>query len=86
MPNKKELRVSLDDDLINDKDWVHFLGLGRLDWACFLTSIQRQIRKHHNPNIILSFDAAIACFLYANIPGDLDSLRAPYDMDVVKKS
>ena len=47
-----------DDGLLEGKDWVHFLGLGRLDWACFLTSIQRQLRKHYNPNITLSFDAA----------------------------
>lgn len=46
------------DGLIADKDWIHFLGIGRLDWACYLTSIQTQLRKHHNPNITISFDAA----------------------------
>lgn len=48
----------IDDDLIANKDWIHFLGIGRLDWACYLTSIQRQLRKHHNPNLTISFDAA----------------------------
>ena len=48
----------LEDNLIEGKDWVHVLGLGRTDWACFLTSIQRQMRKHYNPNITISFDAA----------------------------
>lgn len=45
-------------DALKDKDWIHFLGIGRLDWACFLTSIQRQLRKHDNPSITVSFDAA----------------------------
>ena len=46
------------DDLLKDKDWIHFLGIGRLDWACYLTSIERQLKKHDNPNINISFDAA----------------------------
>ena len=47
-----------DDNLLADKDWIHFLGIGRLDWACYLTSIERTLRKLHNPNINISFDAA----------------------------
>jgi hypothetical protein len=47
-----------DMNLLHDKDWIHFLGVGRMDWACFLTSIERQLKKHDNPNITLSFDAA----------------------------
>lgn len=48
----------VDDNLLHDKDWIHFLGVGRLDWACYLTSIVRQLRKRFNPNINFSFDAA----------------------------
>jgi hypothetical protein len=48
------------DNLLHDKDWIHFLGIGRLDWACYLTSIQREVRKHYNPNISISFDCASA--------------------------
>jgi hypothetical protein len=48
----------IDDGLIEGKDWIHFLGIGRLDWACYLTSIKRQLQKHYNPNINISFDAA----------------------------
>lgn len=48
----------IEDDLIKDKDWIHFLGIGRLKWACYLTSIKRQLQKHYNPNINISFDAA----------------------------
>jgi len=47
-----------EDGLLEGKDWIHFLGTGRLNWACHLTSIQRQLRKHDNPNITLSYDAA----------------------------
>ena len=47
-----------DDNLLHDKDWIHFLGIGRLDWACHLTAIERMLRKYHNPNISLSFDAS----------------------------
>jgi hypothetical protein len=63
--NMRRMRVTLerllnlrDDGLLEDKDWIHFLGIGRLDWACYLTSIERQIKKYHNPNISISFDAA----------------------------
>jgi hypothetical protein len=46
-----------EDGLIEGKDWIHFLGIGRLDWACYLTSIERELKKY-NPNINISFDAA----------------------------
>ena len=46
------------DNLLAGKDWIHFLGIGRLDWACYLTSIERVLRKYDNPNINISFDAA----------------------------
>jgi hypothetical protein len=62
MQNMKTLLERLidlrEDDLLKDKDWIHFLGIGRLDWACYLTSIERQLRKRYNPNINISFDAA----------------------------
>jgi hypothetical protein len=47
-----------DDGLLTGKNWIHFLGIGRLDWACYLTSIQRQLRLHYNPDVTVSFDAA----------------------------
>lgn len=45
-------------DALKDKDWIHFLGIGRLDWACYLTTIERCLKKYDNPNINISFDAA----------------------------
>lgn len=63
--NMKNMKTSLErlidmrnDNLLADKNWIHFLGIGRLDWACYLTSIERALRKHDNPNISISFDAA----------------------------
>ena len=46
------------DGLLEGKDWMHFLGTAQLDWSCYLTLIQRQIRKHVNENFTISFDCA----------------------------
>ncbi len=46
------------EGLLEGKDWMHFLGTAQLDWACYLTLIQRQIRKHINENFTISFDCA----------------------------
>lgn len=75
----------IEDDLISDKNWIHFLGTSRLDWACYLTSIQRQLRQHYNPDITISFDCA-SPFL-ANAKGltysynEYGSDRVGYSMD-----
>jgi hypothetical protein len=47
-----------DEGLLQDKNWMHFLGTAPLDWACYLTSIQRVLRKHVNPKLTISFDCA----------------------------
>lgn len=47
-----------DEGLLQDKEWIHFLGVGRLDWACYLTSIKRAINKYINPKLQISYDAA----------------------------
>ena len=54
----KRLMTMREDGMLIGKDWMHFLGTATLDWACFLTSIQRQIRKHINENLTISFDCA----------------------------
>lgn len=46
------------DGMLEGKDWMHFLGTAQLDWSCYLTLIQRQVRKHINPNFSISFDCA----------------------------
>jgi hypothetical protein len=44
--------------LSNGQDWLHYLGNGKIKAACSLTTIQRCMRKHVNPNATLSYDAA----------------------------
>jgi len=39
-------------------DWLHYLGNGKIKAATNLTTIQRCLRKHVNPNVTLSYDAA----------------------------
>ena len=62
----KRLMTLREDNLLKGKNWIHFLGTAQLDWACFLTSIQRQIRKHINEEITLSFDCASPFIATAN--------------------
>jgi hypothetical protein len=47
-----------DEGMLTGKNWIHFLGTAQLDWSCYLTQIQRQIRKHINPELTISFDCA----------------------------
>jgi hypothetical protein len=54
----KRLMTMREDGLLKGKNWIHFLGTAQLDWSCYLTSIQRQIRKHINPELTISFDCA----------------------------
>ena len=54
----KRLMTLREDGLLENKNWIHFLGTAQLDWSCYLTSIQRQIRQHINPNLTISFDCA----------------------------
>jgi len=54
----KRLMVMRDEGMLTGKNWIHFLGTAQLDWSCYLTQIQRQIRKHINPELTISFDCA----------------------------
>jgi len=54
----KRLMTLREDGLLEGKDWMHFLGTAQLDWSCYLTLIQRQIKKHINENFTISFDCA----------------------------
>jgi hypothetical protein len=54
----KRLIILRDEKLLDDRNWMHFLGTAQLDWSCYLTSIQRQVRKHVNENFTVSFDCA----------------------------
>ena len=54
----KRLITMRDEGMLTGKNWIHFLGTAQLDWSCYLTQIQRQIRKHINPELTISFDCA----------------------------
>ena len=54
----KRLITLREDGLLEGKNWMHFLGTAQLDWSCYLTLIQRQVRKHINPELTISFDCA----------------------------
>ena len=54
----KRLMTMRDEGMLAGKNWIHFLGTAQLDWSCYLTQIQRQIRKHINPELSISFDCA----------------------------
>jgi hypothetical protein len=54
----KRLITLREDGLLKNKNWIHFLGTAQLDWSCYLTLIQRQLRKHINEEITISFDCA----------------------------
>ena len=54
----KRLMTMRDEGMLTGKNWIHFLGTAQLDWSCYLTQIQRQIRIHINPELTISFDCA----------------------------
>ena len=54
----KRLMTMREDNLLKGKNWMHFLGTAQLDWSCYLTLIQRQLRKHINEELTISFDCA----------------------------
>jgi hypothetical protein len=54
----KRLMTMREDGLLKGKNWIHFLGTAQLDWSCYLTLIQRQLRKHINEDLTISFDCA----------------------------
>jgi hypothetical protein len=62
----KRLIVMRDEKKLDGKDWMHVLGTSQLDWACFLTQIQRQVREHINDKFTISFDSASAFLSTAN--------------------
>ena len=47
-----------DDNLLQDRDWMHFLGVGKFQHGCVYTTIQRQIREQINPNFTISYDVS----------------------------
>lgn len=64
---KRLISMKYDGLLLEGKhDWMHFLGTSRLEWAILLTSVQRAVRRHINPNFTISFDCASPFLATAN--------------------
>ena len=74
-----------DEGYLDGKDWIHVLGSSRLDLTVMLTSIQRELRKHVNPNVIVSFDCASPFVATANgrvyTQNTMTNDRMSYKMD-----
>ena len=62
----RRLIIMRDEKKLDKKNWIHVLGTSQLDWACFLTQVQRQLRKHVNSDVTISFDSASAFLSTAN--------------------
>jgi hypothetical protein len=62
----KRLIIMRDEGKLEGKDWIHFLGTSKLEWAIMLTAIQRELREHVNPNVTISFDCASPFIATAN--------------------
>ena len=64
---KRIVALKFDNLLQEDKhDWMHFLGTSKLEWACFLTDVQRAVRKYVNPKFTISYDCASPFLATAN--------------------
>ena len=48
------------------RDVLHYLGIGRLEWAAAYTAIQRSLREHVNEDINVMFDCASPFLATAN--------------------
>ena len=47
-----------EQNLIQDRDWIHVLGTNELQTAVGLTALQRAINRHINPRLRISFDTS----------------------------
>lgn len=47
-----------EQNLLQDRDWIHVLGTNRLTMALGLTALQRAINAHINPNLRISYDTS----------------------------
>lgn len=73
----RRLIVMRDEGMLTGKDWIHFLGTSKLNWACMLTAVQREIRKTVNPNVTISFDCASPFIAVANGLTYTDYIHTP---------
>lgn len=56
--NLRRLIIMRDGKYLDGRDWLHYLGNGKIKAGCALTTLQRCIRQYINPDITISYDAA----------------------------
>lgn len=56
--NLTRLIIMRDQGYLQGREWLHYLGNGRVKAGCALTTLQRTLRKHVDSELTLSFDAA----------------------------
>jgi hypothetical protein len=64
-PHKEKFEMTLTrllsfrrDGLLEGKNWMHILGVGKLANGCAYTTMQRMIRKYDNPDFTISYDVS----------------------------
>jgi hypothetical protein len=64
-PHKENFEMTMrriimmrDDNLLQDKDWIHILGVGKMSCGAVYSTIQENIRKYVNPKLTISFDVS----------------------------
>tara|TARA_R110000868_G_scaffold9620_6_gene47585 strand:- start:15537 stop:17162 length:1626 start_codon:yes stop_codon:yes gene_type:complete len=56
--NLRRIIIMRDQGYLEGRDWIHYLGNGKIKAGCALTTLQRSMRKLINPKLTLSYDAA----------------------------
>jgi hypothetical protein len=56
--NLRRIIIQRDTGYLDGRDWIHYLGNGKIKMGCALTTLQRVWRKHINEKVTLSYDAA----------------------------
>lgn len=56
--NLRRLIIMRDNNYLVGREWLHYLGNGKIKAGCALTTLQRSLRKYVDPNLTLSLDAA----------------------------
>lgn len=56
--NLRRLIIMRDEGYLEGREWLHYLGNGKIKAGCALTTVMRSLRTYVDPNLTISFDAA----------------------------
>ena len=56
--NLKRLITMRDNNYLAGREWLHYLGIGKVRASCVFTTLQRTLRKRVDPNLTVSYDAS----------------------------